>query len=346
MLQQTQVKTVIPYWQRWTRELPTVRALAKASPQRVLKLWEGLGYYSRARNLQTAAQQLMRDHGGRFPAAFDEILALPGVGRYTAGAIASIAFNQPAPILDGNVIRVLTRLVGIRKNPREKSTNAQLWSLAGSLVTQAANSRFSFLNFPFPISGPASALNQSLMELGALVCTPRLPRCDECPVRRHCVAHQTDQAGNLPNLSPRAVSSARHFAAFVVQRRGRWLVRQRPAGVVNAHLWEFPNVETCAGTAAVKVAADFLGTEPHELSALTTVKHSITRYRISLEVWLVGRCGRLSLSGHTRWVSLRELDRLPFTSAHRKVLEVLRERPRSRRKAGVRPAVGAVASSA
>src|SRR5438876_2634689 len=119
MLQQTQVKTVIPYWERWMRELPTIRAAAKASPGKLHKLWEGLGYYTRVRNLQRAAQQILAQHGGKFPDDFDNILALPGIGRYTAGAIASIAFNQPRPILDGNVIRVLTRLFGIRENPRE-----------------------------------------------------------------------------------------------------------------------------------------------------------------------------------------------------------------------------------
>src|SRR6185295_12399866 len=134
MLQQTQVKTVIPFWERWMRELPGVRALAEAKPDTVLKLWEGLGYYTRARNLQKAAQQIVAGRHGRFPERFDDILALPGVGRYTAGAIASIAFNQPRPILDGNVIRVLTRLFGIGDDPREKRANQRLWRLAEALI--------------------------------------------------------------------------------------------------------------------------------------------------------------------------------------------------------------------
>ena len=142
MLQQTQVKTVIPYWKRWMRELPTIEAVAKARSEKIHKLWEGLGYYTRARNLQKAAKQIMEKHGGTFPHNFDDVLALPGIGRYTAGAICSIAFNQPTPILDGNVIRVLTRVFGIGKNPREKKTNAQLWQLAEELVVHA--SRFTF----------------------------------------------------------------------------------------------------------------------------------------------------------------------------------------------------------
>ena len=146
MLQQTQVKTVIPYWERWMRELPDIAALAAAPEQRVLKLWEGLGYYTRVRNLQKAAQQIVAEHAGQFPRDFDAVLALPGVGRYTAGAITSIAFNAPAPILDGNVIRVLTRLFDIRENPRDKPTNDLLWHLATQLVQAAFNFQPSTFN--------------------------------------------------------------------------------------------------------------------------------------------------------------------------------------------------------
>ena len=137
MLQQTQVKTVLPYWNRWMRELPTIRSLANASPERIHKLWEGLGYYTRVRNMQRAARVIVEKRGGRFPEKFDDVLALPGVGRYTAGAICSIAFNQPAAALDGNVIRVLTRIFGVSNSPREKQTNALLWQLAESLVSNS-----------------------------------------------------------------------------------------------------------------------------------------------------------------------------------------------------------------
>jgi len=341
MLQQTQVKTVIPYWQRWMRELPDVRALAKASPEKVLKLWEGLGYYTRARNLQKAAQQVVREHGGRFPSAFDDILDLPGVGRYTAGAISSIAFNQVAPILDGNVIRVLTRLFGIAENPRENETNARLWNLAEALVQHAATNhkQFSILNSPsfaarqsaasarrrqFSISGPCSALNQSLMELGALLCTPRQPRCGACPVRRHCEARKTGRVEILPNLSKRPATTARRFAAFLVQRHRRWLVQQRPTGVVNAHLWEFPNIEIPDRTPIADAAARLFGPGIQKLAPLTTIRHSITRYRISVEASLATLADRGPFRGRANWLSLAELDRLPFTSAHRKLLDTLR----------------------
>ncbi|MEK7706965.1 MAG: A/G-specific adenine glycosylase, partial [Verrucomicrobiota bacterium] len=206
MLQQTQVKTVIPYWERWMRELPTVHAAAKASPAKLHKLWEGLGYYTRVRNLQRAAQQIITPHAPfsksrrrrgnesqtakkletshvvsyKFPENFDDILALPGIGRYTAGAIASMAFNQPHSILDGNVIRVLTRLFGIATNPREKKTNAQLWRIAEELVVHATRNTQHV--------AACSHLNQSLMELGALICTPRSPNCPACPAQKLCVA--------------------------------------------------------------------------------------------------------------------------------------------------------------
>lgn len=145
MLQQTQVKTVIPFWERWMRELPTIQAAANAPSEKIHKLWEGLGYYTRVRNLQKAAQFVMENHGGKFPENFEDVLALPGIGRYTAGAVCSIAFNQATPILDGNVIRVLTRVFGIAENPKAKETNARLWQLAEELVQ---NSKLKIKNSP------------------------------------------------------------------------------------------------------------------------------------------------------------------------------------------------------
>ena len=405
MLQQTQVKTVIPYWKRWMRELPTIQAVAKARSEKIHKLWEGLGYYTRARNLQKAARQVVAQHDARsearrrrgdesqikrksetphvvsykFPDNFDDVFALPGIGRYTAGAICSIAFNQPAPILDGNVIRVLTRVFGIGKNPREKKTNAQLWRLAEDLVGHAASSPFICRrrheeSHSFPISSqrlltssPTCAnLNQSLMELGALVCTPRNPQCEICPVKKLCVAFCEERIGELPNLSKREAATARRFVALVVERNGRFLVRQRPAGAVNAHLWEFPNIEihpspsssghqsahysgkksqsrlTSAATVQkhdweIVRAAKSLGVEPATLQPLCTLKHSITRYRITLEVFRVSLGGTSCTSPHKKmgrrvtppsevgvWLTPAQMNRLAFTAAHKKILTHLR----------------------
>lgn len=331
MLQQTQVKTVIPYWERWMRELPTIRAAAKASPAKLHKLWEGLGYYTRVRNLQKAAQQIIARHGGRFPENFDDILALPGVGRYTAGAVASIAFNQPRPILDGNVIRVLTRVFGIATGPREKQTNARLWQLAEKLVHQASR-------ITHHVS-PCSHLNQSLMELGALICTPRLPQCHACPVSKSCVAYKQGLQEQLPNLAKPVKPTVRRFIAFVVERDSQFLVRQRPAGIVNAHLWEFPNVEVAVQSSAFRrlpalrpadrLKAKLRTFPPFRLAKnsapLCTVKHSITRYRITLEAYraALGRTSYTSSKLEGRWLTLPQLHKLAFTSAHKKILNRL-----------------------
>ena len=301
MLQQTQVRTVVPYWERWMRAVPNVAALARARPEKLHKLWEGLGYYARVRNMQKAARVIVVAHGGRFPVGFEDILALPGVGRYTAGAICSIALNQPRPILDGNVIRVLTRLFGVAGNPRGKETNARLWQLSEEMVEEAAKSDGSRRNTtrastangaqgrscaPTPRSchpGACSRFNQSLMELGALICTPRQPRCGACPVAKCCLARAQGRVHEFPEAVRRAAVTPRRFVAIVAEKRGRFLVRRRPAGVVNAHLWEFPNYELGKDERDAKgrVKAEF-ECAGRALEPLCTISHSITRYRITL----------------------------------------------------------------
>ena len=299
-------------------QLPNVTALAKTKPELVLKLWEGLGYYSRARNLQKAAQIIVRDYGGKFPENFHHTIELPGIGRYTAGAICSIAFNQPTPILDGNVIRVLTRLFGITGEPRDKLTGAQLWRLAAELVSVAARTSSN--------GGPkCSHFNQALMELGALICTPALPKCHLCPLRSQCVAYGSAQVAALPNLTKRTPSMARRFVTFIAEHRGRFLVRQRPAGVVNAHLWEFPNAEvTTASPPLRKTARMILNAAPVRLQPLCVIKHTITRYRITLEAYRADFKQRvMDRPKHEQWLTLPEINALPFASAHRKIVRVL-----------------------
>jgi A/G-specific adenine glycosylase len=336
MLQQTQVKTVIPFWESWLRELPTIEAAAQAPSEKIHKLWEGLGYYTRVRNLQKAAQFIVEKHGDKFPQNFEDVLALPGIGRYTAGAICSIAFNQPTPILDGNVIRVLTRIFGIAENPKEKTTNARLWNLAEELVTHAArlnSSRSSrrkeayskpengqsLLTSVATIENSCSALNQSLMELGALVCTPRNPQCLVCPVKKLCVAFTDNSVEELPNLGKRTAATTRHFVAFAIERAGKFLIQQRPVGIVNAHLWEFPNFETDAAKANVK---EYFESAFHFKAAkfkpLCTIKHSITRYRMTLEAFhvLLKKSPKKSAGV---WLSPKEFDSFAFSSAHKKL---------------------------
>jgi A/G-specific adenine glycosylase len=301
MLQQTQVKTVVPYFQRWMGALPTIAAFARARPPTVLKLWEGLGYYSRVRNAQAAARLIMREHAGRFPRDFASVLKLPGVGRYTAGAVCSIAFNQPVPVLDGNVIRVLSRVLGLSGNPRGKAVNTKLWSAAEQLVS-------------LPGVEPAK-LNPAVMELGALVCLPRQPNCADCPLRRDCFARREDRVAEFPATARRAPATRRHFIALVVRDQDRLLVRQRPAGVVNAGLWEFPNIEIPPKTKNPSALTAPFQIAPGE--PFLRVRHSITRYRILLEA-----C-EATLSGPAagEWKTVGEAGKLAFTSAHRKVLE-------------------------
>jgi A/G-specific adenine glycosylase len=333
MLQQTQVKTVLPYWERWLRALPNLAALAKAKRSTLHKLWEGLGYYTRVRNLQRAAQLIMAQHDGRFPHDFEDVLALPGIGLYTAGAISSIAYNEARPILDGNVMRVLTRCYGIAGNPRERKANARLWQLAGELVQQAAEvgahtrSSSHASRITHHASRSCAQFNESLMELGALVCTPRQPQCGVCPIAKHCVAYQEDRVDQLPGTAPRFRATPRRFVAFVAHRGGLFLVRQRPAGVVNAHLWEFPNLELAPEDSHLQQAAcKVLGVRAETLELLGTIKHSITRYRITLEAYRVtSRQPATIATRKGRWLGLRELHKLAFTSAHKQILQRLRD---------------------
>jgi A/G-specific adenine glycosylase len=306
MLQQTQVKTVIPYWERWIRELPSVAALAKAKPERVLKLWEGLGYYSRVRNLQKAAQQIVQKHGGVFPSRFEEILELPGVGRYTAGAIGSIAFGLATPIVDGNVARVLARYLGLRGDPKSRETNAALWESAARLVKAAHD------------FGACGDLNEALMELGATVCLPRQSECVRCPVQQKCFARKNGQTGELPEIAARPASEARVFRAALIRRGGKILVRQRPEGVVNAGFWELPNIEAGRETPAQSFQRLFGGSE-FSSERLCDVKHTIMRFRISLEIFAL-EAGRGS---DCKWLKTINLGSVPLVNAHRRALAKL-----------------------
>jgi A/G-specific adenine glycosylase len=305
MLQQTQVKTVIPYYERWMQALPTVADFATARPERALKLWEGLGYYRRARLAQAAARLIVGQHAGRFPDKFDEVLALPGIGRYTAGAICSIAFNQPTPILDGNVIRVLSRLLAIAGDPRSKVVQTKLWRAAEKLVSA---------------SGEPSRLNQGMMELGALICLPRQPRCPICPLRRDCIAFRLKRVEEFPTASRRTELTQRRFLALVVSDGDHLLVRRRPAGSVNAGLWEFPNIEVGVNVKNFRPLV-----APFELvtrEPFFRVRHSITRYRILLEAYraeLPADPAAAAAVG-AAWKTPAQIKKLPFTSAHRKVL--------------------------
>ena len=271
MLQQTTVAAVGKYYARFLGLWPTVGALAAAPLDAVLVEWAGLGYYARARNLHRAAQQVVERFGGRVPDTPEAIESLPGIGRYTAGAILSIAYDVPRPLVDANVIRVLTRLFGLRGDPKSTANQAALWSLAEQLVPAAAPGDF----------------NQGLMELGALVCEPAEPKCERCPLLADCVAGNSPDPSALPEYPPgRATVAVTHSAALIREAAGRVLIIQRPLHGLWGGLWEFPRVVCAAGETpqegAVRAARDVVGLEVALGARVGKVKHGVTHHRITL----------------------------------------------------------------
>lgn len=311
MLQQTQVRTVLPYFERWMRRFPDVRALAAASDEEVLRLWEGLGYYSRARRLLAGARAVVERHGGRVPGTTEELLALPGIGPYSAGAIASIAFGQRAPLVDGNVIRVLARHFGLRGDPARAPLKGELWRVAASLL---------------PARG-AGDFNQALMELGALVCTPHQPRCDVCPVRGTCAALAGGHVDELPETAPRARASSVHQLAAVAERGDQVLVQRLPDDAPRwAGMSWFPNVDLGADEAVDDALARALkgaGTRVRALGLVCTVRYTVTRFKITLDVYRVSHSPARALRADFSWHPLSQLDALGLPVAHRKIARVL-----------------------
>ncbi len=224
MLQQTRVETVIPYYQRWMERFPSLASLARADQQEALKIWEGLGYYSRARNLHRAAKMVMQELQGKIPATVAELLHLPGIGRSTAGAIASISFQCDEPILDGNVKRVLARLVNFEKPVNEPSSQKELWQMVIALLPK----------------GRAGIFNQALMELGETICLPHNPLCPQCPLKKNCASFENDIQDQRPLRKLKPKIPHYEVAAAVIRRNGKYLLARRPEGKLLAGMWEFP----------------------------------------------------------------------------------------------------------
>ncbi len=304
MLQQTQVRKVIPYYERWMKRYPDADTLAEAPEDEVLKAWEGLGYYRRARLLQAAAQMIVSEHNGRFPSDVEGISSLPGVGPYTAGAVASIAFNLPRPILDGNVIRVLTRWFGIRGLPARAVVRQQLWERAAGLIPR----------------GAAGDFNQSLMELGATVCAPRNPTCLLCPVRKGCWAFAHNAQDVLPETAPPLPVLRQFEYAGLVLRKNEVLLCRRPGGGRMERLWQFPSVlfQRPAPNWTTRWKKEYGGLQDTE--KLTTLAYAVTNHRIRLEFHRILGFQRYKLPG-AHWVQREETTRLAFTAAHRKLAD-------------------------
>ncbi|MEA2736234.1 MAG: A/G-specific adenine glycosylase [Humisphaera sp.] len=300
MLQQTQVATVIPYFQRFIGRFPTIEHLAEADEQDVLRLWQGLGYYARARNLQKAAQRVVSEHGGAMPRTAEALRDLPGVGRYTAGAVASIAFDCRAPIVDGNVARVICRIDRIESDPREKQTLETIWQRAGQILPSSRCGDF----------------NSALMELGATVCTPRNPKCLICPVREHCEAQAAGVQEQIPPVKKSKPTPLLRRDVLCIRDGQRWLIEQRPAKGRWAGMWQFITAPT----------AKTNRTNGHKQIAFLT--HGLTHRRYRFRVLT---CSKLppehanANGGAGRvWVTLQELDKYPLPSPHVKIAQMLR----------------------
>ena len=316
MLQQTRVETVIPYYERFLARFPNVETLATAEQDDVLGLWAGLGYYSRARNLHRAAQKVADEHGGVLPDDAAGLRKLPGVGRYTAGAVASIAFDKPEPVVDGNVVRVLSRVLGVREDVGAKSVIDHLWVQAGALAR-----------------GPRPGdLNQALMELGATLCTPRAPRCLVCPLEGHCDAKRRGDAEELPRKGTR--SAPRKVAAVVAElRRGsRLLAVRRPEGGLLGGLWDLPGGALAPGEAPAagltRTLDEQLALHIEQPRCVGSVGHVFTHRHLELHVFRAaasrGRVRRRGFDAH-RWVSPAGLAELPVATVTEKALALLRE---------------------
>ncbi|MBN2307182.1 A/G-specific adenine glycosylase [Candidatus Peregrinibacteria bacterium] len=307
MLQQTQVKTVLPYFDCWMKELPTIKSVTEAKEDKLLKLWEGLGYYSRARNIQKAAKQMMKKHGGRFPSDYEDILALPGVGKYTASAIASIAFNQNYPVVDGNVIRVLSRFFFYTKNTQSSEAERQMWQWAKEILPK----------------GEARHFNQALMEFGALQCTPSAIDCSGCPLKLRCQAYKKGMVDRLPIRGPKKEFRNIKVAVAVIKKDGKVFIQKRPNSGLMAGLWEFPGGKAEKGESAIKAIhreiSEELGISIKNVRPIKKIRHAYTSYKVDLHCFEADYdSGKVALKAATdgKWVKVSELKNYPFPAAN------------------------------
>jgi A/G-specific adenine glycosylase len=289
MLQQTRMEVVLPYFERFLTRFPDVRALASASDDDVMSAWSGLGYYRRAKMLRDGAAAVVSRFGGTIPSSTDDLLTIPGIGRYTAGAISSVAFQQRAPIVDGNVTRVLSRVFGLE---------GEIWTCATALVDACKSPR---------------ALNQGLMELGALICKPRNPVCLLCPLREECVALNTGRIDELPPPKAKKATRELRIPLYLVRdRRGRVLMRRVTGTLMNA-MYHLPHGDTSL------LDAEPLAATPAQL--LGTFRHTVTTRKIEFSVWSATLAGHASKA--YEWIDIAEMDKVPHSSYVRKALALL-----------------------
>jgi A/G-specific adenine glycosylase len=303
MLQQTQVATVIPYFHQFIMQFPNLQALAEADTQAVLRAWQGLGYYSRARNLQKAAVKILTDFAGKIPCEIEDLLQLPGVGRYTAGAVSSIAFERRSPILDGNVARVLCRIDAVRTDPREPATREKLWERAQEILPSERVGDF----------------NSALMELGALICTPRSPQCLLCPVRDNCAANAAGIQEKIPPPKPVKQTPLLERWTFCIHCGEKFLVEQRPAKGRWAGMWQFATLEPrgiSPSAALLRLQYKLRVTEP---VVMGSIEHALTHRRYRFHAF---SCSSRDTSAGM-WASLEELNDRPMPKPHLRIRNLI-----------------------
>lgn len=316
MLQQTRIDTVIPYYHRFLETFPTIDALAVADLDRLLKVWEGLGYYTRARNLHKAVQTVVRDYGSQIPNTFEGLLSLPGVGRYTAAAVASIAFGRPHAVLDGNVIRVLSRLDCVKEDPSKPKMRERLWQRAEDLLDPARPGDF----------------NQAMMELGAIICLPRNPLCLTCPVTQQCFARQRGLQDKLPFRKKSAKLPLQVVAVGLIWKSGKLLIdKRKPEGLLGG-LWEFPGGKRLGGESLhqtiVREAKEELNIAIEPGRQVCVVEHAYSHFRVRLHVFECRyRSGRIRCRScdDFRWIRPKELEQYAFPTANKKIFAFLHQ---------------------
>ncbi len=319
MLQQTRTATVVPYFQKFMGRFPDIHTLAEADLHDILKVWEGMGYYARARNLHRAAREIIRHHGGKIPSSFDQLKKLPGIGDYIAAAVSSIAFRNPCPVVDGNVKRVLSRLFLIDAPVNDSRAYKIFYSYALRFVDRETKDH-------------QGIFNQAVMELGALVCKPRNPGCTRCPVAPHCRAVAENKVDQYPGRLKKARPPEYHVAAAVLKKNGKILItRRKPDGHLGG-LWEFPGGKVLKNETPEQACIRELGEEVNlEISVdsfLTRIKHAYTHFRIVMDIFNCSVVsGVLKLNGPVdfRWVTAEQLDLYPFPGADRKFMHLVKK---------------------
>lgn len=317
MLQQTQMDRVIAYFTRWIERFPDISSLAAAKEDELLRMWQGLGYYGRARKLLRAARMLDAD-GGRLPEEYEKLLFLPGIGPYTAGAIMSIAFNRDYPVVDANVGRLFSRLFNINHPLSTPKVKELLWRQANSMLP----------------SGQCRMFNQGLMELGALICLPQKPSCDRCPVQAFCLARELGVVEQRPVLRPKKATCFIEMATGILQRGDKMLIQKRRDDDVWANLWEFPGGQLKEGESAqaavIREFAEETGIDVVKVRKIASVRHTYMHYRVTLHGFFCEtRAGdstqpALHAAQENRWVTFAELDSFAFPAGHRKLIDHLR----------------------